>query len=369
VSRIVSVEVSHHRIPLDPPFPPAWDRRPRTTFEATLVRIRDDEGREGVGSGDRMPGFVGHEELFVGRDPLELERHAAVVDNLSFHYGRCWPVEIALRDLAGQIHNEPCWRALGASEPRVRCYASSGTLCEAEALAERAVRAREAGFPAFKLRFQRTDWRADVRAAEAVRAAVGSTLRLMIDCNQGWRMPWDTEAAWSYARAAEVAAALVPLDIEWLEEPLHRGDWQGLRRLRDTTPLRIAGGEMTRELHELRWLIEHGCFDVVQPDAVLVGGLGGLAEIARLARAHDVELTPHTWGNGLGLLANAHLAAAAGSRFLEWPWDPPEWTPQRRDFLLAQPLECDAGGWFELPDAPGLGAVLDDERLAATRVG
>ena len=105
---------------------------------------------------------------------------------------------------------------------------------------------------------------------KAVRAAVGSTLRLMIDCNQGWRMPWDTEASWSYARAAEVAAALAPLDIEWLEEPLHRGDWQGLRRLRDTTPLRIAGGEMTRELHELRWLIEHGCFDG-RPDDLVDG--------------------------------------------------------------------------------------------------
>jgi L-alanine-DL-glutamate epimerase-like enolase superfamily enzyme len=93
-----------------------------------------------------------------------------------------------------------------------------------------------------------------------------------------------------------VASALLPLDIEWLEEPLHRGDWQGLRRLRESTPLRIA------ELHWLHWLIEHGCFDVIQPDVVLVGGLAG---IAQLAAEHGVELTPHTWGNGLGLLANS----------------------------------------------------------------
>ena len=45
-----------------------------------------------------------------------------------------------------------------------------------------------------KLRFHRGDWRDDVRALEAVRARVGDRLELLIDCNQGWRLPWDTEA-------------------------------------------------------------------------------------------------------------------------------------------------------------------------------
>ena len=49
-----------------------------------------------------------------------------------------------------------------------------------------------------------------------------------------------------------------------------------------------------------------------------------------------------------------------------YPFDPPEWTPARRDFPLARPIEADEG-WLVLSDEPGLGIELDEERLAATR--
>jgi L-alanine-DL-glutamate epimerase-like enolase superfamily enzyme len=86
-------------------------------------------------------------------------------------------------------------------------------------------------------------------------------------------------------------------------------------------------------------------------------------------KATNLFFTPHTWGNGLGLMANLHLAAAVGAApFLEFPWDPPFWTTSRRDFPLTQTIEIDAEGWLTCPDAPGLGLVLDEERLAATLV-
>ena len=138
--------------------------------------------------------------------------------------------------------------------------------------------------------------------------------------------------------------------------------------LRAATDVRIAGAELTREMHELRELINRGCLDVLQPDVVAVGGLSGLSRIARMARQHNVEFTPHTWGNGIGLLANLHLVAGTvGAPFVEFPWDPPEWTPASRDFMLCAPLLPDAEGWLTLPEAPGLGIDLDEERLAATR--
>jgi hypothetical protein len=49
-----------------------------------------------------MVGFAGHEPLFVGEDPLRLERHFRVLSNIAFHYGRCWPLDLALWDLAGE---------------------------------------------------------------------------------------------------------------------------------------------------------------------------------------------------------------------------------------------------------------------------
>ena len=141
----------------------------------------------------------------------------------------------------------------------------------------------------------------------------------------------------------------------------------GMAALRQATDLRIAGAEMTRELHELRHLIEARCLDVLQPDAAVTGGLSGLARIARMALDCGLAFTPHTWGNGIGLLANAHLAAgAAKSAYLEYPFDPPTWTPERWDFAQVDPVAVDPAGWIDLTEAPGLGIELDEERLAAT---
>ncbi len=367
--RITGIRLSHHRLALDPPFDASWDPRPRTDFHATIVRVETDQGLTGIGSGDSMPGFAGHEALFIGRDPRDMERHWRVIDSLSLHYGRCWPLDIALWDLAGQIEGVPCWRMLGGLADRVPAYASLGGRHEKAAALERTRRLVARGFKAVKLRFQARHWRDDVAVMEAVRAALGDRVELMVDCNQGWRMPWDTAPSWTFDQALEVVRALEPLNPRWIEEPLHRGDYAGLAALGRATRIPIAGGEMTRELHELDWLVEGECLDVLQPDAVLVGGLTGLVRIARLARARKLTFSPHSWGNGIGLLANAHLAAGcAGSPYLEYPFDPPEWTPARRDFMLAEPVEVDADGMLVLSDAPGLGLRLDEKRLEATKL-
>jgi hypothetical protein len=63
---ITRIEITHHQLGLDPPFLASWDPQPRCTFPATLVRVHDDEGRMGVGSGDTMAGFEDYADLFVG---------------------------------------------------------------------------------------------------------------------------------------------------------------------------------------------------------------------------------------------------------------------------------------------------------------
>jgi L-alanine-DL-glutamate epimerase-like enolase superfamily enzyme len=365
--KITAIKQTRHRLPLDPPFVPSWDSRPRHHFDLDLVRVETDEGPFGIGAGDSMAGFKGHEELFLGRDPLDLERHSRVIENLSFHYGRCWPLEVALWDLAGKILGQPVWRLAGGRAGAVQVYASSGSLRSPEELCDLARSVQEQGMPALKVRFHRADWRDDIAVLERLRDTVGDALELMVDCNQGWRMPWDTAQPWSYKDALRVARELEDLEVYWMEEPLHRGDYQGMRLLREQTDIRIAGGEMTRELHELRHLIEARCLDVLQPDAVVTGGIGGLSRIARMAVDCGLAFTPHTWGHGIGLAANAHLAAgAAASAYLELPHDPPSWTAERRDFGLVRPILPDAEGWIDLGDAPGLGLELDEGLLAHT---
>ena len=368
--KITAIEITRHRIALDPPVPVSWDSRPRARFTISLVRVRTDEGLEGVAAGDTMGGFSEHADLFLGRDPRDIEGHHAVLDNLCFHHGRWWPLDIALWDLRGKIEGAPVFRLLGGGEGRVRAYASTALRRDEAASRDLAQMLVARGFPAIKLRCSTDDWRRDLGRFAAVRDAVGPGIELMVDCNQAWRMPWDTAPAWDLATARAVARALADLDIYWIEEPLHRGDYAGMAALRAETGVRIAGGEVTRETHEFRTLIERGCLDVLQPDCVFVGGITGCARIAAAAREAGLMFTPHTWGSGLMLLANAHLTVGTGGApYLEFPFDPPDWVPAQRDFYLAERIETDAEGWLALPDRPGLGALLDEDVLRETRIG
>lgn len=365
ITRLVQ---SRHTIQFEPAFRPSWDTRPRTSFTVDLVRVETDQGLTGIGAGYAVAGIAEFADLFVGRDPRDLERHFRIIDNISFHYGRFYPLDIALWDLYGKITGEPVWRLLGGGSGRVRCYASSGSLKSPEELAEIALRFREEGFPAMKVRFQRPRWQDDIKALAGVRKAVGDDFLIMVDCNQGWRMAWDQAVPWTFKDALNVARHLEELNAYWMEEPLHRGDYEGMRALRQATSVRIAGGELTKELYELRTLITTGCLDVLQPDAVCTGGITGLRKIATLCREHNLDFTPHTWGDGLGLVANAHLAAAGSTKYLEFPYDPPEWLPAIRDFPFVQPIGVDKDGWLDLGEAPGLGFVLDEEKLKKTQV-
>jgi L-alanine-DL-glutamate epimerase-like enolase superfamily enzyme len=364
---ITRIDISHHRLPLDPPFPAAWDPRPRTHFPATVVRVHDDAGRVGVGSGDAMYGFADYQSFFLGEDPLDLERHGAVLANIDFHAGRPWPLDIALWDLAGQITDQPIWKMVGGRDRRVRAYASSGVHRSPAASAALARRVCDLGFPALKLRFGRADLAADLAVVKAVRDDVGETLDLMVDCNQGWRMPWDTRPPWDLDQATRVATELAGEGVFWIEEPLHRGDYDGLAELRRRVDVRVAGGELTREPYEFAELLRRGCLDVFQPDCCCTLGITGLRGLATEVVAAGRIFTPHTWGNGIGLVANAHLCAGTvGAPFLEFPFDPPEWTTARRDFLLAETVEVAEGGWITLSDRPGLGLSLDEDALART---
>ncbi len=368
--RITGVRLRRLRYPLDPPFAPAWDPEPRRAFEATLVYVDTDEGLTGIGSGDTMDGFDRYAELFVGRDPLDVERHVRVLETITFHAGRYWPLEAALWDLVGKARGLPAARLLGDALDGVPAYASTGDRRPAAARAESAVELREQGFGALKVRIDKERVEEGLQAVEAVREAVGSSLELMVDLNQGWRMPGDVAPLLDFEAVDRLAGRLEELGALWLEEPLAGDDVPGLARLRAKRGLRIAGGEMARTQRELDAYLDADALDVYQPDAVLAIGLLRARELAQRVLAGGRWFTPHTWTNGIGLLANLHLTAGAGGGpFLEFPFDPPGWTPERRDFMLTEPVRPDGGGRLAVPDRPGLGFELDEdavERYAVT---
>jgi L-alanine-DL-glutamate epimerase-like enolase superfamily enzyme len=70
------------------------------------------------------------------------------------------------------------------------------------------------------------------------------------------------------------------------------------------------------------------------------------------------------------LLANLHVALAfSTARFIEVPYDPPGWSPARRDFMLPKPLEIAPDGTISPPRGPGLGIEPDFDALERWRVG
>ena len=368
--RISGIETRRYALPLDPPFHAAWDPVPRERLEATLVLVHTDEGLTGVASGGDLPDTTLCERFLVGVDPRRTEIVREVSETIDFHGGRPWTAEVAVWDLVGRVLDQPLWRLLGGRSNRLLAYASSGELVGSEERVRRVLALRDLGIKAVKLRLHSADWRRDIEVVDAVREAAGSDVELMVDANQGWRMPGDREPHWDVATAAQCARELERLGVYWLEEPLRTDDADGYAALRRLTAVRLAAGEMARSAHELRELVVRGGVDVIQPDVVLAGGIGGCRRLATLADLHGRVFSPHTWSNGLGLVANLHLAAAVSTcPYVEVPLDPPAWTPERRDFLLPAALEIAPDGTIAPPPGPGLGVTPDLDALEAYRVG
>jgi L-alanine-DL-glutamate epimerase-like enolase superfamily enzyme len=162
----------------------------------------------------------------------------------------------------------------------------------------------------------------------------------------------------------DFARGIADLDVYWLEEPLDRFDFNGLRRLRDSSSVRIAGGELNQGIHEFQILLEKDCLDVYQPDATLAGGVTVARKVAELARAQGREFSPHTWTNGLGFAINLQIAASIPDcPIIEFPYEPESWSPQARDAMLTQPF-LPRNGYLDVPDKPGLGVELSPDAMS-----
>ena len=166
------------------------------------------------------------------------------------------------------------------------------------------------GFKDFAFKGNVIDLAVGVIIGGAFSTIVNSLVHNIIMPLIGVVMPGDRGERWDVATAAQCARALEELGICWLEEPLRTDDAAGYASLRGLTTLRIAAGEMVRNAGEARDLVVRGQVDVLQCDVLFVGGFGGARRLAALADLHGRAWSPHTWSNGLGLVANLHAALA-----------------------------------------------------------
>ena len=367
--RITDVRLDRLRLDLDPPFRAAWDPEPRRHFDATLVRVETDAGLTGVGSGDTMAGFEAFRHLFVGTDPLAIGRQVRVIESINFHAGRFWPLEAALWDLLGQAAGLPVAALLGGHARRLPAYMSTGVLTVPQRRVEAVLAGREQGFRAAKIRIAGDSIDEGMAAVRGVREALGDDFTVLVDLNQSWRMAGDVDPALDIKTVTRTVDQLADLGVGWVEEPLPYADVAGLAQLRRAARTAIAGGEMLATFDDAWRLLEADALDVFQMDCVLSLGISGCRTFAELTHHRHRQFTPHTWTNGLGVLANLHLSAGVGGGpWFELPYDPDGWTPERRDFMLAEPIRPDPDGYVTVPDAAGLGAVLDEDAIARWRV-
>jgi len=360
--------------PLKGEFHPAWARgRNQPNLLMVLIEVQTDDGETGVGAAHAgLEAAVTIERFvapyFIGQDPTYVERLAPVLRDAEILGAPVYCMEMPLWDLIGKLAGMPVARLWGGYSDRVTAYCATAEVRSPEQRVEDVQRMLAEGYRAVKFRFHLEDPREDLKVVEAVRAAVGDRIDIMVDANQAGVEPGHGgHRNWGFPLALEVARELERMHVRWLEEPLPRHDYDGLRRLRDRLDtLPIAGGEDNHGLHEFKLLIDRGCYDILQPDALLSEGVGQMRKVAALAELARLELAPHTWGNGIGLMANLHLAVAIPNcPFLEFPDDPPSgWTAAARDQMLLDPLVIDAEGCVRIPDRPGFGLVLDEERIA-----
>lgn len=386
-------------LPLDPPLRPAWEAQPWRGFATTLLRVHTDEGITGVASAPEsgvcgagnssggvggaggggmaggagaggMDGFDAHRHLFLGTDPLDIVAQVRTIESIGLRGPGYWPLEVACWDIIGQVTGQPVSVLFGNAAKRLPAYASTGELRSPADRAESALALKARGFRAMKIRLDPTRLREGIESVRRTREAVGEGFEIMVDLGASAGSAQPAQPAMDLVNVRKLVAQLGDLGVFWVENALPHRDVPGHKRLRADIPhVRIAGAGLHRSVPELLRSLELDALDVYQMDVVQSVGMLRARTLAETALLKNRHYTPHTWSDGIALLANLHVAAGVGGGpYFEFPCDPPTWTPRRRDFMLAEPFEIDPDGFLTVPQSPGLGVELDEEAVARYRV-
>lgn len=248
-------------------------------------------------------------------------------------------LDIALWDLFARREGLALSRHInGAAASSVPVYVSGIHVRDGE---EAIHEARAKGDKRFKVKVG-FDLERDADAVGALAGGLQGGEQLFTDANQAW----DLETALSFVRK------LGGSGVGWLEEPLPvyapETDWKALA---GNSAIPLAGGENIAGEEDYRAAIGAGALSILQPDVAKWGGITGCLGVARDAMAAGRRYCPHFLGGGIGLLASAHLlAAAGGDGYLEVDIN----ANPLRDGIAEHRAQMREGQCF-LPEAPGLG--------------
>ena len=340
--------------------PPRW----------MFVRVESDDGAVGWGEAsleghaEAVDGaFEALRDRFIGHDPRRIEDIWQVAYRGGFYRGG--PVlmsaiagfEQALWDLKGRAVGLPAWEMLGGRvRDKIRAYAWIGGDRPHE-IADAAKARADQGFSAVKMNATaELDWIGTPKlfdeVVKRVEAAQAAGMDVGLDFHGRVHRPM----------AKQLAKALEPLGLLFIEEPLLSENPEGLRQIAELTSTPIALGERLFSRWDFKPFFESGAVDIIQPDLSHAGGILECRKIAAMAEAYDIAVAPHCPLGPLALASCLQLAACTpnvaiqemslgihynvGHDLLEFCSDKEVLTPQ--------------DGYLAIPEKPGLGITIDE---------
>ena len=310
----------------------------------------------------------------VGQNPLAINRlwrALSRVDGGRIAHTALSGIEQALWDIVGQHLGVPVHALFGgAVRERLRLYANINRHVTDRSPAGFARAARQAvdeGFTAIKLApfdevrgrdhvrtGPRAAWRTGVARVEAVRAAIGDDVDLMVDCHGRMEV----------SEAVAVGRALADCNLMWYEEPVRHTFPDHLAEVAGRVPMPVASAESVFGVEGFRPFLLERAVDVLMPDVKHCGGIAEMVNIAQAARLHELLIAPHNPSGPVASVATAHAVAVIPNfLILEYAWGEVDWRAE-----LLTPREPVAGGYLRVSDAPGLGYRLNPDVVAAHQV-
>ena len=354
-STVTRVRCALYRVPLPEPVSDAkvttGRQRPLGEVDVLVTTVATADGLEGLGFSYSKraggPALFAHARqigpLLVGEDALDTGRlwekllwAAASVGRQGVAVQSLAAFDVALHDRKARLAGLSLAKLLGSHRDSVRCYDTTvGFLSmDVATVIERSERSLAGGMGGIKLKVG-GEARDDIARVEALRRALGDGVAIMVDANQ----------AWDRATAKRVGRRLGEYGLTWIEEPLDAYDVAGHAALRETLDTPIATGEMLSSAIDLRRLLDGDAVDVIQPDALRIGGITPYRRVSDLADELGVTVAPH-----FATQLHVHLAACQPREgWVEWF----DWL----DPLFEERLDV-RDGRVAVPDRPGLGLTL-----------
>src|SRR5580765_8817483 len=247
-------------------------------------------------------------------------------------------IDHALWDITGKAWGVPVYRLLGGpTRDKIRVYSTP-----------KAQKTGTGGPHPYS--GNPTDIENLVKAVKDTRERVGKDGTVMFDAHCAVPPPM----------LIQLAAAIEPYDILFLEEPAVPGNIEVFKRLKEQIRIPIATGERDRTIWENIAYLQNGCVDILQSDVGHTGGISQVKKIATLAEAYHVPMAPHNTCSELGLSASIHVSASIPLFLIQEGYLDGHLMPAgvaRKSFTV------DREGYASLPQGPGLGVEMDEAAI------